>query len=305
MKPSNKANHVSRAVVSTSRVLRAPPRVLVGLVLLLSSVPQFGYAQSDNSPPTDPNLAHPTQLVTVAIQNYTISGLVTHLKDAKTLKYGVALFPGHPGILRLREENGQFRFDLRGNFLIRSRRHWHDDETLVVVVDAPSDQWNTFYQQWRETPRYGADVAALLKEVGQKFKLEDWTFVGTSEGSISAFHAARMNPDLARRMILTSSVFQEGKNGPGLLHVSFDGVRPRILWVHHQDDPCPFTSYLEAKRFAQKSMSPLVTVRGGGPVRGGPCDPFTQHGFVGIEIPTIRAMKDWIKTGAVPNDVGK
>ncbi|MGH8613785.1 MAG: alpha/beta fold hydrolase [Gammaproteobacteria bacterium] len=274
--------------------------VLVALLPL-----QLSYAQPDDAPATDPNLAHPTQLVTVAIQNYTISGLVTHLKDAKNLKYGVALFPGHPGILRLREENGQFRFDLRGNFLSRSRRHWLDDETLVVLVDAPSDQWTTFYQQWRETPRYGTDVAALLKEIGRRFKLEDWTLVGTSEGSISAFHAGRMNQDLARRIILTSSVFQEGKNGPGLLHVRFDGVKAPILWVHHQDDPCPFTAYFEAKRFAEKSKSPLVTVRGGGPARGRPCDAFTQHGFVGIEVPTVKAMHSWIKTGAVPNDVGK
>jgi len=269
----------------------------------LSSAPQRGYAQSEDAPLTDPNLSHPTQLVTVAVQNYTVSGLVTHLKDATNLKYGIALFPGHPGILRLREENGQFRFDLRGNFLVRSRRHWLDDETLVVLVDAPSDQWATFYQQFRETPRYGTDVAALLKEVQQRFKLEDGTFVGTSEGSISAVHAGRMNPDRARRIILTSSVFQEGKNGPGLLHVSFDGVKPRILWVHHQDDPCPFTSYRDARRFAEKSKSPLVTVRGGGPARGRPCDAFTEHGFVGVEIPTIKAMQFWIKTGAVPKDV--
>jgi hypothetical protein len=276
----------------------------LALALLLPLAPELTRAQSEDAAATDPNLANPTQLVTVAIQNYTISGLVTHLKDAKSLRYGVALFPGHPGILRLREENGQFRFDLRGNFLSRSRRHWLDDETLVVLVDAPSDQWSTFYQTWRETPRYGSDVAALLKEVGPRFKVEDWTFVGTSEGSISAFHAARMNPDLAKRMILTSSVFLEGKNGPGLLHVRFDGVRTKILWVHHQDDPCPFTSYFEARRFAARSNSPLVTVRGGGPVRGKPCDPFTQHGFVGIEVPTIRAMKSWIKTGNVPPDVG-
>jgi hypothetical protein len=52
-------------------------------------------------------------------------------------------------------------------------------------------------------------------------------------------------------------------------------------------------------------MSPLVTVRGGGPTRGKPCDAFTQQGFVGIEIPTIKAMKDWIKTRAVPPDVGR
>ena len=125
---------------------------------------------------------------------------MTHLRDAKAYKYGIALIPGHPGIMRLREENGQPRFELRGNFLVRSRRHWLDgldDETLVLVVDAPSDQWVTFYQQFRETPRYGADVAALLNETGRRYGVADWTFVGTSEGSISAFHAARMNPALA------------------------------------------------------------------------------------------------------------
>lgn len=278
--------------------------LVVVLLAFLSGRPEFARAQSDDAPLTDPNLAHPTQVVTVARQGYSVSGLVTHLKSAKDLKYAVALFPGHPGILKLREEYGQFHFALRGNFLIRSRRHWLDDETLVVIVDAPSDQWTTFYQQWRETPRYGADVAALLKEVGHRFNINDWTLVGTSEGSISAFHAGRMNPDLARRIILTSSVFQEGKNGPGLLHVNFDGLNSPILWIHHQDDPCPFTSYFDARRFAQKSKSPLVTVRGGGPVRGRPCDAFTQHGFVGMEVPTIKAMKEWIKTGTVPPDVG-
>lgn len=71
----------------------------------LPSAPQLAHAQSDGAPRTDPNLAHPTQLVTVARQNYSISGLVTHLKSAKDLEYGVAFFPGHPGILRLHEEN--------------------------------------------------------------------------------------------------------------------------------------------------------------------------------------------------------
>jgi hypothetical protein len=40
-------------------------------------------------------------------------------------------------------------------------RHWLDEETLVVVVDAPSDEWRWFDHQFRETPRYGADVEAL------------------------------------------------------------------------------------------------------------------------------------------------
>src|SRR5262245_47977187 len=156
----------------------------------------------------DPNLANPTQVVTVKRDGYTIAGLVTHLEGAKGFKYGVALFPGHPGIMRLREEDGRLRFEMGGNFLVRSRRQWLDNETLVAVIDAPSDEWTNFSQRFRETPRYGADIAALVSEIGRRFSAEDWTYVGTSEGSVSAFHAGRMNPALARRVILTSSVIR-------------------------------------------------------------------------------------------------
>ena len=251
----------------------------------------------------DPNLAHPHELLTVKREGYTIAGLVTHLSGQGSFTHGVALFPGHPGILKLRQEDGEPKFDLRGNFLVRTRRHWLDGETLVMVVDAPSDHWPTFYQEFRETPRYGADVAALVAEASRKYGVADWTFIGTSEGSLSAFHAARMNPELARRVILTSSVFVAGKNGPGLSRVKFAALKSELLWVHHADDPCRFTSYGDAQAFAKRSGKPLVTVRGGGPARGEACEAFTAHGFVGVELAALKAMHAWIKTGQVPADV--
>jgi pimeloyl-ACP methyl ester carboxylesterase len=273
--------------------------LVVCTVLLVPAV----FAQVADTPAADPNLSHPNQVVTGAAQGYTISGLVTHLRDVKAFKYGVALFPGSPGIMRLREEGGQTRFEMRGNFLVRSRRHWLDDETLVIVVDAPSDQWSNFHQGFRETARYGADVAALLNETARRFGVEDWTFVGTSEGSVSAFHAARMNPLLGRRMILTASLFRSNQNGQGLSRVAWEGLSSRLLWVHHESDPCAYTSCRDAQRFAEKSRSPLMTVRGGGAWRGEACQAFTAHGFVGIERETVVAMRSWVKSGAVPRDV--
>ena len=273
-------------------------RLLALLVLSLSA--PCGHAQQ-----ADPNAVHPNQVVTITGKEYTVAGLVTHLRDAKTFKHGIALFPGYPGIMKLREENGQPRFDLRGNFLIRSRRNWLDEETLTVVVDAPSDQWATFYQAFRETPRYGADVGALLAEVGRRYGVADWTFVGTSEGSISALHAARMNPQLARRVILTASVIQPSRNGNGLSTVKWDELKAPLLWVHHEADPCTYTAYREARRFAEKSRSPLVTVRGGGPGRGDPCESFSSHGFIGVERETVLAMRSWVKSGVVRADVAR
>jgi pimeloyl-ACP methyl ester carboxylesterase len=205
--------------------------------------------------------------------------------------------------MKLRLEGGQPAFELRGNFLVRSRRWWLDAETLTVAVDAPSDQWTTFEQSFRQTQRYGADIAALLEEIGTRYGVQDWTFVGTSEGSVSAFHAARMNPALARRLILTSSVFRSGRNGPGLSDARWDTYRGKLLWVHHADDPCGFTQYRDAQAFAKRSDAPLVTVRGGGPGQGAPCEARSAHGFVGVERPTVAAMRDWVKSGVVPADV--
>ena len=248
-------------------------------------------------------MAHPHTVVKVDLRGHSIAALATHLEGVQRFKYGVALFPGHPGILRLTAGEGQPQFDQRGNFLVRSRRHWLDGETLAAVLDAPSDEWTDFSQRFRETARYGADVRALLEELGRRYGVEDWTFVGTSEGSVSAVHAARMNPDLARRVILTSSVFLQSRNGPGLSAVEWPALKAPLLWVHHESDPCQFTSYRDARRFAEKTRTPLVTVRGGGPERGGACQAFTAHGFVGVERETVLAMRSWVKTGAAPADV--
>jgi hypothetical protein len=281
--------------------LRSDRATLAALLLALGVLAaRLACAQN---PQLDPNLAHPTQIVTAKRDAYTIAALVTHLDGAKGFKYGVALFPGHPGILRLREEDGSIRFELGGNFLVRSRRHWLDEETLVAVLDAPSDEWASFTQRYRETPRYGADVAALVSEIARKHGIEDWTFVGTSEGSISAFHAARMNPAIARRVILTASVIRAGRSGPGLSSVNYADLRARLLWVNHEDDPCDFTRYHLVKDAAQRSGAPLVKVSGGGPSRGAACMAFTEHGFVGVEMETVLAMRSWIKTGFVPADV--
>lgn len=278
--------------------------VCAGLLLaaVLAALP--ARAQSGASGAGDANRALSNTVLTVALKDYGISGLVTHLPQASAFKYGIVLFPGHPSIMKLREEGGQPRFELGGNFLIRSRRHWLDEETLVIAVDAPSDQWTSFSQQFRQDPRYGADVAALLAEAGRRYALADWTLVGTSEGTVSAFHVARMNPGLARRLILSSSLFLSSGNGPGLSGVDWAGVAAPLLWVHHADDGCRFTPYRSAREFAETTRSPLLTVRGGGPARGSPCEAYAEHGFVGIERETVLAMRSWVKSGVVPADLG-
>jgi hypothetical protein len=283
---------------------RLPVRVLAVIAGLITGL-QPALGQTSVSAPGDPGSAITNSVLTVAIKDYSISGLVTHLPGAKGFKYGIVLFPGAPAIMKVREEGGQPRFELGGNFLIRSRRHWLDDETLVISVDAPSDQWAGFTQWFRQEPRYGAEVAALLAEASRRYAVTDWTLVGTSEGTVSAVHAARMNPGMAQRVILTSSLFLAAGHGPGLSGVNWDAIKAKLLWVHHEDDGCRFTPYRSAQEHAETTRAPLVTVRGGGAPRGAPCEAYARHGFVGIERETVLAMRSWVKTGAAPADVIK
>jgi hypothetical protein len=91
----------------------------------------------------------------------------------------------------------------------------------------------------------------------------------------------------------------------GLSWVRWKGLSAPLLWVHHENDSCAYTSFRDAQRFAEKSGSPLVMVRGGAPCRGNACESFSAHEFVGIESETVAAMRLRVKTGATPRDVGR
>ena len=69
--------------------------------------------------------------------------------------------------------------------------------------------------------------------------------------------------------------------------------------MHHRDDPCKATPYRTARDFARDTATPLLTIVGSKDSRGNPCDAHSEHGFVGMEIATIKAILAWIRTGAL------
>jgi hypothetical protein len=234
-----------------------------------------------------------------------MSALVTHGRGATKFTHAIGLFPGSPGIMNLRVEGGQIRYGLSGNFLVRARRHFVEDGILIVLFDAPSDQFPNFWQAFRETPRYGEDVRAIVDAVTAKFGQLDWTIIGTSEGSVSAVHAARMFGPLLKRVILTSSVVSPSSRGPGVQVSDVKRVEVPLLWVHHRNDPCKYTQYSRVRSYAEETRTPLLSVSGAREQRGDPCEAFSEHGFVGVEIRTIKAILQWIRSGQVPADIAE
>lgn len=260
-------------------------------------------AQAAHAQVKDPNALLANEVIVAELPGRSISVLVTHQPGATKFTHAIALFPGSPGYMNLRVEGGTIQYGLGGNFLVRARRHFIEEGILTVLVDAPSDQQIDFFQAYRETPRYGEDVKAAIDAVTKKFGSLDWTFVGHSEGSVSAAHAARMLPAEAKRVALTASVVSPSKRGRGVGLGDVKQIKIPVLWVHNREDPCVYTQYSRIKSYAEESKTALLTVIGATGVRGEPCMPFTQHGFVGMEIKTIKAMVSWIRTGQVPPDV--
>lgn len=224
----------------------------------------------------------------------SISALVTHYAQHDPFKRAILLLPGHPGIMKL-ESTGSYQ--LKGNFLVRSRRHWLDRETVVLSVDAPSDEWHSFTGRFRTGPRYAEDVRGLAQEIEKAWGRLPLAIVGTSEGSVSAYHAARALGRDDVKVIFTASLFESSSNSPGLASLDFDEYKLPMLWVHHESDPCRYTPYWQAKRHAEKTRSPLITVRSSNAGRGDPCQAFSPHGFVGVERETVQAMKRWVIEG--------
>lgn len=245
------------------------------------------------------------EVVVVPVQDHRISVLLTHRAGETKFTRAVALFPGEPGRGNLRAENGEIQYDnQRGNFLVRARRHFLEPGVLAVVVDAPSDQQSgLFTHAFRASERYGQDIKAMIAAITKRFGAMDWTFIGHSEGVVSAAHAARMLPSEARRVALASSLTSPNYQGAGLTLADAKKINVPILWVHHKNDPCRFTSYSRAKDFAGETRSPLLTVTGSKGSRGEACKPYTEHGFVGMEQPTIKAINEWIRTGQPPTNV--
>jgi hypothetical protein len=208
------------------------------------------------------------------------------------------LFPGSGGFIQLRKEGDQIKFG-SDNFLVRSRREFINRNVITAILDAPSDQqggWG-MTDEFRLGGEHFTDVAAVVADLKKRFPALGVFLVGTSRGSVSAAAlGARFGEQIAG-VVLTASMFrQTGRNskepGIGLSRFDFSTIKAPLLFAHHVGDQCDSTPYSAAARLSEKY--PLITVWGGSPPQSGPCDAFSQHGFLGKEPETVEQIVNWM-----------
>lgn len=189
-------------------------------------------------------------------------------------KYVVILFPGGAGIVNPRLENGVVAYEMRTNFLMRSREHLVDADFASVAMDTTAVK-----------PR----IQAVIDDLKARFPAAGIYLMGTSRGTYDTMGLAEYLQDKIDGEIHTSSMSEIG---------FFDtrALKNRHLIVHHKLDTCRTTPFTAAQWSHEKYGTEFLAMSGGFS-NDDACKPFAYHGFHGIERETIVAIKEWIKRG--------
>lgn len=232
--------------------------------------------------------------------------VLTSKRTGSNPEIAVLLFPGYPGILKLKEDAGSVTYALAGNFVIRARRFLNSGKVFTVAVDCPVDQWNACDDDYRSSDQHAADIMDVVTSVRTTYGAQQVYVVGTSYGTVSSSFLARALGTKIDGAIHTATFTDPrgGRKSHGMPMASFDWSKAKVpqLFVHHKDDPCDVTRY--SSLVARKGDIPLITVEGVTNPRGDACQAFTAHGFVGREKVVMTAIHSWIAERKVPATVG-
>ena len=253
-------------------------------------------------------------VLTVRLPRGTDLRLLVNQRLGSHPAIAVLLFPGYPGVLRLREIGGEAVHELGGNFLIRARRFLNTEAVFTVAVDCPEDQWHDCGDRYRSAAQHAQDVGHAVAAVKNRFGVRQIYLAGTSYGTVSTAYLARALGDPPNRdpetridgAIHTATMTdppRKATHGVPMAVFDWSVAQTPQLFVHHQDDPCHATRYSSV--VARRGDNPLITVQGVQDPRGDPCQARTQHGFVGRERVVMEAIHAWVTRRTLPASVGR
>jgi hypothetical protein len=201
-------------------------------------------------------------------------------------------------LIQLRAENGKPKFN-QSNFLVRSRAEFIKRGVAAAIIEAPSDQQSGWgmSDEFRLGDEHLRDISVVTENLAQRFPAVPLFLIGTSRGTISAAALGSRLSERAAGAVLTATMFRHTPKkskepGEGLSKFDFAMVKVPLLLVHHVSDQCASTPYGDAARLSEKF--PLISVFGGATPQSGPCEPFSQHGFLGKESETVEQIVNWM-----------
>ena len=220
------------------------------------------------------------------------------LLDPENPKAVVVLFAGGHGGLQI-SPNGSLKWG-EANFLVRTRQLFASHGLMVAAVDAPSDRQSPPYLAgFRQRREHVEDIKAVIAWARRQANVPVW-LVGTSSGTQSvAFIATQLGaadggPD---GIVLTSTIVTGGPGNRPVPAMPLGNIMVPVLVVHHKLNGCPFSKYGELPGLMEKLTAVLrktLLAFEGGTTRGDPCEPWSYHGYNGIEREVVANIAEWI-----------
>jgi hypothetical protein len=258
------------------------PNIIIGCVFLMASVVSIGHAQVSHRVVDIPTRTGVTQRFV----------LLTPRQPGAA----VILFAGGHGGLQILP-TGAFKWG-EGNFLVRSRQLFAEQNLMVAVIDAPSDRQSPPYLSgFRQTREHVTDIKAVIAWLREQAKVSVW-LVGTSRGTQSAAFAATQltGPEGPDGLVLTSTILKDKRERP-VPDMDLGKLKIPVLVIHHEYDGCGNCAFMDLprlmERLGQLPRKELLAFKGG-ENRGNPCEAFAYHGFNGIEREVVAKTARWI-----------
>jgi hypothetical protein len=211
------------------------------------------------------------ELATATLSSGEAFNYILTTRSPGKIAYGVILMPGGNGRLTPRMVGGRLVFAAGGNFLIRSREVFADQQFVAASTDATT------------TPD---QILAIVRDLDKRYGPIAIYVIGTSRSTESTMALARPLDGQVAGFVHTSSM--NGISG-------FDprGLKSRHLIVSHRMDGCRVTRPSNSASSHNKYGTEFFEVEGGISV-GDDCEAQAYHGYNGIEAPTIARIKAWI-----------
>ncbi len=194
-------------------------------------------------------------------------------------KYVVILMPGGVGRLEPRMEQGKLKFFGGGNFLIRSRGIFADEEFAAASSDADKDPQR---------------MQLIVDDLNKRFAGAAIYIIGTSRSTLVTMSLAHSLDGKVAGFIHSSSMSNINGFNP-------QGLKSRNLLVHHKSDACHVTPPSSAIG-SNKAYGTELILMEGGISNGDACEARAHHGYNGIEQETVDKIKVWIKQAGVKSE---
>ena len=211
------------------------------------------------------------ELATATLASGETLNYVLTTRSPGKIAYGVILMPGGNGRMDPHMEGSRIVFTGGGNFLLRSREIFADQQFVAASTDATT------------TPDR---ILAIVRDLNKRYGPIAIYVIGTSRSTEATMALARPLDGQVAGFVHTSSM--NGISG-------FDprALKSRHLIVSHRMDSCRVTRPSNGASSHSKYGTEYVEVDGGISV-GDDCEAQAHHGYNGIEAPTIEKIKAWI-----------